>query len=100
MGKNVTTPVGSDLPDFLAEGADGSLTVSLARGLVIDGSKLSAIVLREPTVADQLAADGGTAAQNEVMLLANLAGHMPADIQQLKMRDYARLQAALGFFYG
>jgi len=89
-----------ELPDFMTESADGSLTIALQRGLTINGAKLQTITMREPCVADQLAADGGTDAQNEVVLLSNLAGLTPADIHSLKMRDYARLQVALGFFYG
>jgi hypothetical protein len=99
MAQRVKVETAADLPDFLTEGEDGSLTVALSRGLVLDGAKVMALVLREPNVADQLAAGGGTDAQNEVKLFANLAGLLPADIHALKMRDYARLQAALGFFY-
>jgi len=89
-----------ELPDFLTEGADGSLTIALRRGLTINGAKLQSITMREPCVSDQLAADVGTDAQREVSLISNLAGLMPADIHGLKMRDYSRVQVALGFFYG
>ncbi|NRB19909.1 MAG: phage tail assembly protein [Rhodobacteraceae bacterium] len=93
----------NELPDFLAEGEDGSLIVTLARGIEIDGAKRLSLTLREPAVSDMLAADKsakGQSAMSEVILLANLAGIAPENIQSARMRDYGRLQAALAFMNG
>ena len=93
----------NELPDFLAEGEDGSLIVTLARGIEIDGAKRLSLTLREPAVSDMLAADKsakGQSAMSEVILLANRAGIAPENIQSARMRDYGRLQAALAFMNG
>lgn len=89
-----------DLPDFVTEGADGALSVELARGLELDGAKVKTLVLREPTVADQMDARGRSDAEKEVAMVANLSGQTPDDIRALTVRDYGRVQAALSFFYG
>jgi len=92
-----------EYPDFITEGEDGSLIVTLARGIQIDGAKRMSLTLREPAVSDMLAADKaakGHSAMQEVTLLANLAEVAPENIQSAKMRDYGRLQVALGFMNG
>ena len=92
-----------EYPDFITEGDDCSLTVTLARGIEIDGVKKMSLTLREPAVADMLAADKaakGQSAMSEVILLANLAEVAPENIQSAKMRDYGRLQTALVFMNG
>lgn len=92
-----------ELPDFISGGEDGSLIVSLARGIDVDGAKRMSLTLREPAVSDMIAADKaakGQSAMSEVILLANLADVAPAAIQGARMRDYSRLQAALGFMNG
>jgi hypothetical protein len=88
-------------PAYITEGADGSMTVTLARGFNVSGAKTNELTLREPSLADQLTSQKlGTSAESEVALLANLAEVSPDDLRGLKMRDYQRLQEALGFFYG
>jgi len=88
-------------PEFITEGADGSLTVALVRGLDVAGAKVTSLKLREPSLDDQLTSQKvGNNAEAEVTLIANLAEVAPADLRLLKMRDFVRLQAALGFFYG
>ena len=49
-----------------------------------------------------LAAEAGakSSAMSEVALIANLAEVPPETIQNAKMRDYSRLQEALGFLNG
>lgn len=92
-----------ELPDYITEGEDGALTVTLLRGLKIDGEHRKSLSLREPCVEDMLAADKtakNDTAMSEVVLIANLAGVAPENIRLAKMRDYARLQAALGFMNG
>ncbi|KAE9627921.1 phage tail assembly protein [Parasedimentitalea maritima] len=93
----------NDLPDFITEGEDGSLIVTLARGIDVDGAKRTSLTLREPAVSDMMAAEKaakGHSAMSEVILLANLADVAPTIIQNARMRDYGRLQAALGFMNG
>ena len=91
-----------DLPDFMTENSDGSMKVDLVRGIEVDGNKRMALTLREPAVSDMLAAKAGgkDAASSEVTLIANLAEVPPEAIQSAKMRDYSRLQEALGFLNG
>ncbi|MFG6501247.1 phage tail assembly protein [Sulfitobacter sp. 1A15106] len=89
------------LPAYITEDADGSLSVDLVRGLKISGAKVTQLKLREPTLDDQLASQKvGENADAEVALIANLAEIAPEELRAAKMRDYARLQEALGFFYG
>lgn len=84
-------------PDYITENADGSMTVTLLRGAEISGAFIKVLTLREPTVADQVAAQKSNknAADAEVALIANLAQIAPAEVQALKLRDYKRLQEAL-----
>lgn len=96
-----TSEPDSIYPDFIKEGSDGSLTVALVRGLDVAGANVTSLKLREPSLNDQLTSQkiGGNA-EAEVALIANLAEVPPDDLRLLKMRDFVRLQAALGFFYG
>lgn len=89
-------------PEFITEGADGSLTVALIRGLKVGEKTVKSVTLREPSLEDQLISQkAGDNAEAEVALIANLAELAPAELKAgLKMRDFVRLQAALGFFYG
>jgi hypothetical protein len=90
----------SHLPEYITEGDDGSLTVELARGFEVAGAKVKTLRLREPSLDDQLTAQKGRdSAESEVALLANLAEISPDDLRTMKMRDYSRVQVALGFFY-
>lgn len=99
MSKDQNTATG--LPAYITEGDDGSLTVDLVRGLKISGAKVTKLKFREPTLDDQLVSQQtGGDAEAEVALLANLAEISPDELRVIKMRDYARLQKALGFFYG
>jgi Phage tail assembly chaperone proteins, E, or 41 or 14 len=78
----------------------GFVDVELSRPLEIDGASVTKLRLREPTVADQLAADefkGGEAAK-EIFTMANLCQVSPDDLKKLTLRDYKKLQEAfLGF---
>jgi hypothetical protein len=86
-------------PDYLTEGADGSLTVQLLRPADIAGAKVPSLTMREPTVGDQLAVDKiKSTGEREVAWIANLCGVAPAELHKLTMRDYGRLQEALGDF--
>jgi len=88
-------------PAYIKEVADGSLTVALSRGFEVAGAKVTSLKLREPSLEDQLASQKvGNNAEAEVMLIANLAELAPEELRGVKMRDFLRLQEALGFFYG
>ena len=86
---------------WLQENPDGSITIDFGdRAPKIDGTLVKSLVVREPTVGDQLAAQRGQAdaAVAEVALLANLTEQTPEAIRGLTMRQYSRLQAALAVF--
>ena len=94
------------LPDYCKQNVEGdeeTITVTLAKGIVVSGEKRTEITLREPTVGDNMvarAAAKGDSAGHEVNLLANLSGLSPDEIRSAKMRDYTRLQEALDFLNG
>lgn len=80
---------------------DGNFAIPLAVPLDIDGAKVKALTMREPTVNDNLIAEeqgGGKAGQHEIYLFANLCQVTPEDIKRLKLRDYMRLQEAFKGF--
>ena len=83
--------------DYLTTNPDGSVTVALAKGITVSGAAVMALSLREPTVADQIAAQEvkGSPAVQEVALIANLATITPAEVQAMTLRDYRRVQEAL-----
>lgn len=83
-------------PEWLKELDDGSLEITLAKPLDVDGTKVAALVMREPTVADQLAASEakGSDAAREITMFANLCEMSPADIQGMSLRNYGRVQKA------
>jgi len=85
-------------PDYITEG-DGYADVTLSRPFEVHGTKLTSLRMREPTVGDQLAADGkGSDASREIGMLANLVEVAPDDIKRLPLKDYKRLQTALLLF--
>ena len=76
--------------------AAGYVDVELSRPMEIDGAKVTALRMREPTVADQLASEemkGGEAAK-EIAMLANLCEVSPDDIKRLTLKDYKKVQQA------
>lgn len=90
------------LPDHITEQPDGSLLIALGRGIDIDGTTVKALTMREPTVADEIAADAvkGSKAAQEVAFIANLCEITPADLHKATSRDYRRLQDGLALFFG
>jgi Phage tail assembly chaperone proteins, E, or 41 or 14 len=85
----------------IIENADGSMTVTLSRGIDISGVLVNTLQMREPVVGDQLAAQklSGSDADKDIFMLANLCMLAPSDIQKLKLRDFKRVQDAyLRFF--
>jgi hypothetical protein len=80
--------------------ADGCVDIELSRPIKIDGAAVTALRMREPTVNDQLVMDakGGSDAQKELAMMANLCAVTPDDLKQLTLRDYKRVQKVfLGF---
>ena len=77
-----------------------SKQIKLDGGLDIDGAKVKALNMREPTVNDQLAAADikGSNARQEVALFANLCEVTPEDIGRLTLKDYRKLQEAYADF--
>ncbi len=82
--------------DWVKLNEDGSVIVTLSRPIEINGAKVSALTMREPTVEDHLAAEGtkGSDLAKEVSMFANLCIVAPADIRRLPHRDYMRLTTA------
>ena len=80
----------------------GYVDIELSRPIEIDGAQVSVLRMREPTVADQLTAEGmsGTEGQKEVALVANLCQVAPEDIKRLTVRDYRAVQRAVVGFTG
>ncbi len=82
--------------DYTTEYVD----VTLSRPIDLDGTQVSSLRMREPTVHDQIACQSikGSTAQQEVTLFANLCGIAPDNIQKLRLRDYRKLQDAYSNF--
>lgn len=67
---------------------------------MVDGTKVTTVRMREPTVQDQIAASEtkGSSARQEITMIANLCEISPDAVCQLSLRDYKKLQQAfLGF---
>jgi len=92
------------LPDWLTEEDDGSMTVSFAdlkNKPKLDGTEVSSLTIREPTVADELAIEKiKSVGERESQAIANLTEQSPEAIRGLTMRQYGRLQDAYGVFLG
>lgn len=91
----------TEKPDYVTENPDGTLSIALRSGVTISGAKVTALTMREPTVADQIAVSGmsGGDAAKEVALFANLCAVTPEEIKGLTMRDYTRVQKGYGRFF-
>lgn len=92
-------------PNWLTEEDDGAVTISfkdLKKLPVLDGTEVSKLTMREPTVQDQLTADKANTHQGdaEIMIFANLTEQSPDAINGLTLRQYGRLQEAYRFFTG
>lgn len=71
-------------------------TIKLEYPIEIDGVKVAELKLRRPKVRDSLASEksGGSNAEKEVRLFANLAEQTTDTIEDLDMLDYGKLQEA------
>ena len=87
--------------DEVKTNPDGTVDIPLRKALKIAGADVKVLRMREPTVADQLAAQKSGAEpgpEQELALFAALCMMAPADLHGMGMRDYKRVQAAyLGF---
>ncbi|MFB9149516.1 phage tail assembly protein [Roseovarius ramblicola] len=74
--------------------------ITFDRPVVIDGKEVTSLTMREPTVDDQLAAQesGGTDAQQEMRLFANLCEVSPEDIRRLPLKAYVAMREAFAGF--
>lgn len=74
--------------------------IELKTGIDIDGAKIKTLTMREPTVADQLAASEvkGNSAQQEITLIANLCEITPDDVKKMTLHDYRKVQTAFAGF--
>lgn len=78
----------------------GFVEIKLTRAIKVSGTDVTALRMREPTVADQYASDKlvADAADKELTLIANLCMVTPDELKQLTLRDYKKAQKAfLGF---
>lgn len=84
MSKRPTTPIDLEYP------------------ITVDGVEVSALAMRRPTVADQLAfEDGkGSEALRTVNMMASLCDVPPASIKQLDQVDFQKLVEVLQGFRG
>lgn len=95
-----------EIPDYINIAEDGSsVIVTLSRPKDFDGVTRETITLREPTAGEQKRfqpapnATPKATADNEARLLASLAdGVTPANLDELPVRDYGRLQVGYSFF--
>lgn len=88
-----------ELPEYLKQNEDGSVDVQLRRVINVNGARVSAMRMREPSVEDQLVMQAvkGSDEVQELTFFANLCEVTLQDIKSLKLHDYKRLQRALGF---
>ena len=70
--------------------------VKLEYPVRVNGTEVSGLNLRRPTVRDMLAADKarGSDAEKEIRMFCNLCEVEPDVIESLDLADYARLQKA------
>ena len=92
-----------NLPDWLTEEDDGSCTISFKgskRLPKIDGTEVSELRMREPSVEDQLTEEKRHPHKGdvEIAIIANLTEQSPEAIRGLSMRHYNRCASALAFF--
>lgn len=76
--------------------------IKLDYPIKIDGATVNEISLRRPTVKDMriVRASKASDAEQEIALIANLAQWTPADVENLDMADFVKVQAALKDFFG
>lgn len=75
--------------------------IVLKHGFKVSGVETKKIHMRAPTVGDTLAADklGGSDAEKEIAMFANLCQVAPAELHAMHMADYKKLQEAWASFF-
>lgn len=73
-----------------------AVSVTLKQPVTVDGQTYSTLSLRRPKVRDMLVSDkiGGSDAEKEIRIFANLCEMAPAVIEELDLADYQALQKA------
>ena len=87
------------IPHFV-ELPDGRVQVDLGRTVTLGGKPVDSVTLREPTLADHLAAEkAAKGVELDAVLIANLLEETtPAEVKALPFRVFRRLQEALQHF--
>lgn len=77
-------------------------TITLSKPVTINGTSVTELRMREPKVKDMRIARKGTPddADQEIALFANLCEVRPADIDELSLVDYKKIQEAFQDFTG
>jgi hypothetical protein len=85
--------------DYLTQ-EDGQIIITLARAETVNGEKVEAVTMREPTVGDmkRTEAKTGSDADKVIFATANLLGITPGEVQQFSMRNFNRVQEAYALF--
>jgi hypothetical protein len=76
-------------------------TIKLEYPITSGAQLIQEITLRRPKVKDSLAAQkaSGREAEQEILLVANLAALTPAEVEELDAADYAHVQEVLARFF-
>ncbi|MEI8293011.1 MAG: phage tail assembly protein [bacterium] len=81
-----------------------TVEIALDFPIKIEGVECSRLTLRRPKVGDMLAAEEGSKGQSEqeteILAFANLCMVTPAEIRDLDLGDYKKLQKAFSGFLG
>jgi len=76
--------------------------ITLDFPIKIDGATIGELSLRRPTVKDMRVARNSAKddASQEIALIANLAQITPADVENLDIADFVKVQNVLKGFFG
>ncbi|MCD6526999.1 MAG: phage tail assembly protein [Desulfuromonas sp.] len=74
--------------------------IKLATPIEVDGVTVKALSMREPRVRDMLAAEKAHSdpAQKEIAMFATLCEVAPSALEELTMKDYAKVQQVYSGF--
>ena len=89
------------LPDWLTDNDDGTMTIRYEkRAPKIDGTEVKELVLREPTVADEMASQKASTldAEQEVVLFSGLLEVSPEAVRGMTIFQYKRVSLAYALF--
>lgn len=91
----------SKTPAFIKLG-DGHADITFERQVTIAGAKVTTLRMREPMVKDMraMSKQAGGNEEQEAFLMGNLLEVSPADLDEMHLKEYKRLQTALMLFIG